>query len=428
MEKTLEVEEKSELDAEPLRKARTPSFFRRQPLAKWLLLGLGLIVGVALWAWVYYSVRSSTDDAQIDGHIVPISARVGGTVASVLVDDNQFVKAGTVLVQIDPRDYQVALDRAKADYEEDRAGALAARTSVPITSTTTDSQLSASQASVLEAQAGVDAAQKEIDSARARLNLARARLQEGQADALKAAKDLERMEKLVAKDEISRQQYDAAVAAADSSRASVDSSQASVAEAESGVRRAESSLQQAIARVEQAQAGLRGAETAPQQVAVTRARASSAEAKAQQSKAALDQAQLNLQYTTVKAPQDGVVSRKSVEAGQVVQTGQPLLSIVPLEEIWVTANFKETQLRKMRPGQQALVSVDAYGGRAYRGHIESIAAATGERFSLLPPENATGNFVKVVQRVPVKIVLEKGQDPEHLLRPGMSVVATVFTH
>ena len=231
----------------------------------------------------------------------------------------------------------------------------------------------------------------------------------------------------MAKEEISQQQYDAAVAAADASRAAVDSAQAQASEAEEGVRVAQSRIERDRAKVAQAEATVRSARTAPQQVAMTRARSESAAARVQQARAALEQGQLNLQYTTVKAPLGGVVSRKAVEIGQIVQPGQPLLAVVPLEDIWVTANFKETQLKEMRPGQKAVVSVDAYGRREYQGHVDSIAAATGARFSLLPPENATGNYVKVVQRIPVKIVFEKGQDPEHLLRPGMSVVPTVIT-
>ena len=267
---------------------------------------------------------------------------------------------------------------------------------------------------------------KEVDAAQARLNSAQARLREAEANQKKAAQDLERMKQLVAKDEISQQQYDAAVAAAAATRASVESARAGVSETEQEVQVAQSRLAQAHDAEMEAKAAARSAQTAPQQVAVVRARAASAEAKVLRAKANLDQAELNLQYATVKALVSGVVSKKSVEAGQIVQAGEPLLAIVPLEDIWVTANFKETQLKNVRPGQSARVSVDAYGGRTFKGHVESIAAATGARFSLLPPENAAGNYVKVVQRVPVKIVFERGEDPEHLLRPGMSVYPTVY--
>jgi membrane fusion protein, multidrug efflux system len=225
---------------------------------------------------------------------------------------------------------------------------------------------------------------------------------------------------------VSQQQFDTATAAADAQRASADSAKSQITEAEAGVRVAESKLAQAQAGEQQARAGVRTAQTGPEQVAATRARASSAQARVQQAKAALEQAELNLQYTTIRAPVAGVVSRKIAEVGQIVQAGQPLMALIPLQDVWIIANFKETQLTNMRPGQRVTVTVDAYGGKEFKGHVDSLAAATGARFSLLPPENATGNYVKVVQRVPVKIVLEPGQDPEHLLRPGLSVTPTVY--
>jgi membrane fusion protein (multidrug efflux system) len=230
----------------------------------------------------------------------------------------------------------------------------------------------------------------------------------------------------VQKDEVAQQQFDAAVATSDAARAAADAAKSDVAAAQAAVASAEHRAQQARGAAAQAHASLASAQTAPQQLQVTQARASAAEARVQQAQAALKQAELNLQYTTVKAPSDGVVSRKTVEVGQVVQAGQPLLALVALEDVWVTANFKETQLKWMRPGQRATVDVDGLGGREFNAHVDSIAAATGAKFSLLPPENATGNYVKVVQRVPVKIVFEPGQDPNHLLRPGMSVTPTVY--
>jgi membrane fusion protein (multidrug efflux system) len=404
------------------------SFLGTRPHAKWWLLVLGLIaIGVAAGVWHYFSIRETTDDAQIDGHIIPISARVGGTVIAVEVNDNQAVQVGTILVKIDPRDYQVSVERAQADLASAEAAAQAARTGVPVATTTTGSQVSNSQASVEMAQAGIQVARQQVGAARARLTAAKARLTEAQANDTKAAKDLERMKQLVSKDEVSQQQYDAADAAAKASHAVVESAQADEAEAEQAVDVAESRLVQSRAALAQARAELESAQTGPQQVAITRSHASSAEARVQEAKAALDQAELNLQYTTIQAPVGGRVSKKTVEIGQVIQAGQPLMAIVPLEDIWVTANFKETQLKNMRPGQPVTISVDAFGGRKFKGHVDSIAAATGEKFSLLPPENATGNYVKVVQRIPVKIVFEKGEDPHHLLRPGMSVEPTVIT-
>jgi membrane fusion protein (multidrug efflux system) len=415
-------------DNPPSRAGLRRSYFREHRRARWVLLAALIILGIgAYWAWSYYSSRESTDDAQIDGHIDPISARVGGTVIEVNVDDNQFVKAGTVLVRIDPKDFQVALDRALADAASAMATATAVRTGVPITVTTTGSRLDTADAAVRAAQAGVAAAQKEVAAARAQLNAAQARLREAEAHSQLAEQNLARMKQLVARDEISQQQYDVAVSDAKASSATVDSARAAVAQAEQAVPVAESHVAQAQAALAQAEAGVQAARVGPQQIASSRAEAGSAAAKLKQYEAAVEQAKLNLQYTVVRAPVDGVVSRKSVELGQVIQAGQPLLALVEVGDVWVTANYKETQLHYMRVGQPAVISVDAYGGRQYRGHVDSIAAATGARFSLLPPENATGNYVKVVQRVPVKIVLEKEQDPRHLLRPGMSVEATVLT-
>jgi membrane fusion protein (multidrug efflux system) len=384
---------------EKLPGSRSRSYLREHSALKWALIIGGIVLLVALIVvWRYYAVRESTDDAQIDGHITPISARVSGTVISVNYRDNQFVDEGAVLVQLDPKDYEVAIQHAEADLADAKASAVAAGTNVPITHISTSNQLQ-------NALAARNAAQKQVEAA-----LARGR--EAEANYVKVAKDLERMSDLVQRDEISRQQYDSAVASDQSAKATVDAANASVAAAQ--------------AQVAQAEAMVRTAETAPQQVAVIRARAGSAEALVQRAEASLVQARLNLQYSTVRAPGAGIVSKRSAEVGQVVQAGQPLAALVLVRDIYVTANFKETQLKNMRPGQEVTVYVDAYD-RDLKGHVDSIGGATGSRFSLLPPENATGNYVKVVQRVPVKIVFDAGQDPHHLLRPGMSVVPTVTT-
>jgi membrane fusion protein, multidrug efflux system len=394
-----EVQEPQRLDETLSRRERAAGFFREHPQAKWVLgaLLLFLVAGGA-FIWHYYSIRESTDDAQIDGHINPISARVSGTVVRVLHDDNEMVQAGTLLVELDPKDYQVALDRARADLANAEAGATAAHVDVPLTTATSSSQFAA-------AAAAVKAADREVQAAEARV-------QEAQANHSKAAADLKRMEQLVQKDEVSRQQYDAAVAAAAAARATLDAASAAVASAES--------------RAAQARAQEDAARTVPEQVKMTRARAGAATADVQKYQAALEQAELNLRYTKIYAPVTGVLSKRNVEPGQVIQAGQPLFSIVDLEDIWVTANFKETQLHNMRPGQKATVKVDAYG-HSYNAALESIGGATGSRFSVLPPENAAGNYVKVVQRLPVRIRFDKGQDPNHLLRPGMSVEPTVLT-
>jgi membrane fusion protein (multidrug efflux system) len=348
-------------------------------------------------------------------------------VTDVPVKENQQIDAGATLVVIDPRDYQVALDKARAELATAEADAAAARVNVPITSTAATSNVSTARGGVEQAQAGIESSQRGVEAATARLATAQARQREAEANSAKTSKDVERFKGLLAKDEISQQQYDAAVAAADAGHAAADSARSQVQEAQAGISMAQSQLTQSRAGHTQAAAQLESAQTAPEQIAAQRARASSADAKVLQQRAAVQQAELNLQYATVKAQLKGIVSKKSVEPGQIVQPGQPLMTLIPLEEVWVTANFKETQLQDVHPGQQAIVEVDAYGGREFKGHVESLAAATGSRFSLLPPENATGNFVKVVQRVPVRIAIDEKQDAEQLLRPGMSVTAKVYT-
>jgi membrane fusion protein (multidrug efflux system) len=379
--------------------AKAKAYFRTHPVAKWGLIFLVVIVAVAaFFLWRYYSVRESTDDAQVDGHIYAISARVSGTVISLNFDENNFVKTGQVLAQLDPKDYQVAVQKAQADLADASANATAANTGVPITSTTSTSGIST-------ARANLDASEKEVDAAQAHSR-------EAEAMYNKSAQDLKRFEQLVKKQEISEQQYDAALAAEQSAKATVDASRADIATAQS--------------HVAQAQANLQASLTAPQQVAVTRAKAGAAQATVQTREAAVAQAQLDLSYTTVVAPVNGVAGKRAVEVGQVIQPGQPITSVVDVNDVWITANFKETQLKKMRVGQPAKIHIDAYD-REIDGKIDSIGGATGARFSLLPPENATGNFVKVVQRVPVKIIFDKSEDPENRLRPGMSVDVTVIT-
>jgi membrane fusion protein (multidrug efflux system) len=383
------------------------------------------VLGVAVWLWLTAG-RESTDDAQVDAHVSQIAPRISGTVTKVAVNDNQLVDAGAVLVELDPRDYQVAVDKTRAELADAEASAIAAQNNVPITSTTAASNVTTARGSITQAQGGIAGAERELDAARARLVTAEARVREAEANAAKSSRDVERLRGLLDKDEVSQQQFDTLVATAAAQKAAADSARSQVAEAEAGIRVAESKLTQARAGAEQAHAELQTAETGPQQVNATKARAAAAAAHVQQARANLAQAELNLQYAVLKAPASGIASRKGVNPGQVVQVGQPLLALVGIDDVWVTANFKETQLKDIRAGQRATITVDALGGRVFKGKVDSIAGATGARFSLLPPENATGNFVKIVQRVPVKIVLDAGQDPDHLLRPGMSVTPTVY--
>jgi membrane fusion protein (multidrug efflux system) len=386
---------------------------RSKTRMRWLIAFVALVAVVAaVMLYRYFAAWESTDDAQIDGYIYPVSSRVSGYVTRVLVDDNQYVEAGTVLVQLDPKDYDVALANAKANLANDQASAAALRTNVPITSVNTASQLSSAQADVENAQAGLIAAQRNFDAAQASLRQA-------EANDLRAQDDVNRYKPLAAKDEIPQQQYTTAVHGQQATAAAVEAARASAAAAEQTVT-------QARARIAQAEAAVQYAQTQPQQISVQRSRAQAADAEAQRAAAILQQAQLNLQYTTVVAPISGIVGQRSVQPGQNVSPGQQMMTVVPLDSqnIWVTANFKETQLKHMRAGQHVKIAVDTYG-RKYEGHVLNIAGASGARYSLLPPENATGNYVKVVQRIPVKIVFEKGQDPEHLLRPGMSVEPNV---
>ena len=383
------------------------SFKRRS--RRLVLAVIVLIVIAAGGGWYWHSLQwESTDNAQIDGFIYPVSSRVSGHVARVMVDENQYVEAGTVLAQLDPKDYEVAIASARATLANDEASAAALRTGVPITATDTASQLSTAQADVDNAMAGLEMAARQLQGAQASLR-------EAEANDLKAQDDVVRYKPLAEKDEIPQRQFTQAVSAQRATAAAVEAAAASAAAAEQAVT-------QAAGKVAQAQAQVRSAGTRPEQISVQRSRADAAAATAQKSAAALQQAQLNLQYTTIVAPVSGIVGQRSVQPGQNVSPGQQLMAIVPLDSrnIWVTANFKETQLKYMRPGQRVAISVDAYG-RTYQGRVLNIAGASGARYSLLPPENATGNYVKVVQRIPVKIVFDQGQDAEHLLRVGMSV-------
>jgi len=374
-----------------------------------LIIIILLVLVVAGGAFYWHSTYSEdTDDAQINGHLIQISSRINGTVIKVNVDENQFVAKGTVIAELDPADYQVAVENAEASVASARANAEAARVNVPITSVNTGSNLSSAGADVTGAHASVLQAQSQLESARAKVAQA-------QANNVKANQDLDRYKPLVAKDVISKQQYDGAVAQADATKAAL-------ADATSGVQAAQEGIRVANQREAQAQASYKYAETGPQQVAAQNAHAQQAQAQAQGAQAQLDQAKLNLGYTKIVAPEDGIITRKSLELNQNVSSGQNLLTLVSLNDLWVTANFKETQLKHISAGQSVEIEVDATG-RKYSGKVTQIGGATGSVLSLFPPENATGNYVKVVQRVPVRIDFTDlaGEDKGHSLRPGLSV-------
>jgi membrane fusion protein (multidrug efflux system) len=368
-----------------------------------------LLVG-GFFLWRYFNSYESTDDAQADVHLYPVSARISGYVVRVNVEDNQWVEKGAVLVEIDPKDYEVSVAQAQANLSNAEATAQSLNVTVPITTVSTTSQLKFTASDIENAQAGIIAAQRQKTAAHAQL-------EEAEANDVRAQDDLRRYKLLVDKREVAAQIYDQALASAKSSTAAVAAASANESAAEQFVQQAQSKLAQAYANHQ-------SAETGPQQVSSTKSRVRAAIADVEQKRALLEQAQLNLQYTKVVAPVSGAVN-KTVVVGLNIQPGQQLLTVVPLDEVWVTANFKETQLRRMRVGQRAEIHIDS-SGKTLKGHVDSIAGATGPLFSLLPPENATGNYVKIVQRIPVKIVLDQGENRDHQLRPGMNVVPDVY--
>lgn len=386
-------------------------------------LVLALVVGL----YLYYRDRESTDDAQVDSHITPIAAKISGRVEKVLVRDNEPVKAGQLLVQIDPNDYTAALNQAKGALALAEGEARSAGVDIPRTSENVASGNSSAQAQLLVAQADYQRAQTAYQQAQTSdLAWAEANVQRSRANAQLAKADLERYLPLMQKGEISKQQYDAAKANAEASASALVADEQRYAQAKTNIEVAKSQLEAAKGRVEEAQAGILAARANSKSVEMRSADAQAKLAKVEQARAAVQAAEFNLSYCNVYAPVDGNVTNKKVEPGQIIQPGQGLMVVVPLNEVWVTANFKETQLRKMKPGQKAYLYVDTYD-KTFPGHVDSLSGASGAVLSLLPPENATGNFVKVVQRIPVKIVLDPIPANVAILRPGMSVTATVVT-
>jgi membrane fusion protein (multidrug efflux system) len=416
-----------------------------------IILVVAAIVGIRYW--LYARSHESTDDAFIEAHVIQISPKVSGHVVKLYVDSNQQVNKGELLAEIDPRDYQAKVDQAKAALTAGQARLKEARSGVDLARANTRANVEQASASVQQARSGVSASRASvaaeqsrvnqagatIETARANLEQARAQVNAAQAELVRAQADVNRYQQLYSKDEISKQRLDQAIATARTAEAQVQAAQNKVAAAESQVnemqsarttasetaRRAQSQVGSAQAQVNEALGRLAQANTGRQQVAVSQAQADTAGASIEQLQAVLDQAELELSYTKIYAPDSGRVANKSVEQGALVQAGQPLLSIVP-GDVWVTANFKESQIGRMQPGQPVEISVDAYPGKSFKGHVDSIQPGTGARFSLLPPENATGNYVKVVQRVPVKIVFDEPPDPKHMLAPGMSVEPEVY--
>ena len=397
------------------------------PKVRWAVVGaLAVVVVLGIALIRYYYNRVSTDDAQVDGHIVPMAAKIYGEIDEVRIDDNQQVTAGQVLVRIDPRDYQARLDQAKAALALAESQAQAAQVSVPMTRETTQSYTSSADAKLASAQAEYERAKTTYDKdSTAELAFARATVDARQADNDRAQADLARMKPLLQKGEISQQQFDAYQAGARVAESELSAAKDQLIAAERGAEISKSAMLAAKAKVDQEHAGVEQAQANHKQIPIKQADAAAAVAAVAQAKANLEAAELELSYTTVVAPVAGVVTKKSVEVGQIVQPGQSLLVLIPLGDVWVTANFKETQLSKVRPGQEAEIHVDMYG-ETFPGHVDSIAGATGAKLSLLPPENATGNFVKVVERIPVKILVDPIPPGKAILRPGMNVDATII--
>jgi membrane fusion protein (multidrug efflux system) len=407
-----EAAEDEEKPKPPL-KERAQIFAREHP--KGILFGviaLAVLVIAAIFLIIYLDSYESTDDAEVDGHLNAVSSRITGTVAKVYVEDNQTVKAGQLIAELDPRDYQTMLDQATASVASAAAQLAAENPNVPITQTTNQTTITSGNVDVETAQSGVVAAERQYD---ARL----AQLREAEANDVKAQTDVLRYRPLAEKDEISKEQFDTVMAQAKSQTAMVQAAQASAEAAQKAIEQARDSLRQAYTRLRQSN------QNAPRNVAIQKAGVQAREAALQAAQAQLEQAQLNLSYTKIYAPVSGIVGEKSLEIGQRLDIGQQLLTITQLDDIWITANFKETQLRKMHPQEAVDISVDAFG-KKYHGYVESMPGATGAVTSLLPPENATGNYVKVVQRLPVRIRLKQGEDPDHTLRPGMSVEPKVW--
>jgi membrane fusion protein (multidrug efflux system) len=401
-----------------------------------LLLG-GTGYGVFLWR--YWQTHVSTDDAFVEARVAPVSAKVSGTVIEVRVADNQQVREGDVLVRLDPRDYQVKLEQARAAVLMAQGGERGAISNVPLSDETTQSQVRQAEAGLEAASLGVQMAESLLQERQGRLRArqaavaaARAEREAAEATFERARLDRDRAAKLLKAELVAQQDFDHAEATFKTSRAAVEAARSRLEEAggellraEAEVRSQTAALAQARRRVEEAQAFLDHARSRRREVRIRRAEAETASGRMAEALASLREAELRLEYTTIRAPVSGRITKKNVEVGQVVQPGQPLLAVVNLEELWVVANFKETDLALVHPGQPATIRVDRYPGIVFRARVDSVQAGTGSRFALLPPENASGNFVKVVQRIPVKLALEPGENGRHLLVPGMSVIPTI---
>jgi membrane fusion protein, multidrug efflux system len=368
---------------------------------------LGVVAIGGLLFWLHARQFETTDDAQVDAHLNAISSRIEGTIIRVYVEDNQIVKPGDPLIDLDPRDYQVSLDQALAQLAQARSMVFAQQPNVPLTQVENVTNISTGEADVANAQAALAAAQRDRESYAAKLA-------EAEANAAKAEADLRRYKQLIAKEEVSQQEYDQVAATANAQQAVVASSRADLEAAAHVIDQRRAQLAQAQTKLVQSR------RSAPQQIALRRAAVASEEASVKTAQVQVEQARLKLGYTKLAAPVSGIVMKRSAEVGAHVAAGQPLLTIAQIDDVWVTANFKETQLRNVRPQQPATLHVDSLN-QDFDGYVENIGGSTGAVSSVLPPENATGNYVKIVQRIPVRLRFKKNQKGLDLLRPGMSV-------
>lgn len=424
-------------------RARFATYQEAPPRHRLAILAIAAVVVLSLvygvYVWQYWRHHLSTDDAFISAHIAPMSARVPGTVGEVLVNDNQDVKAEQVLLRLDPRDYEVAVAQARAAVASAKGDLENAVANVPLTDESTQSLVAQADAALGASQHGSEMARHDLDERRgqiaakqAAVAAAEATVRSAQADYDRSKADHDRIAALVRNQLVAQQDMDhaeatfrTAEATLDAARKRLDQARGEVAQAEASLRTQQAAVAQAVRRVDESRASLDNARSQRQQVRLRQTQVEAAQGRLSQALANLQQAELNLVYCTIRAPMAGRVGRRSVEPGQVVTVGQALLTVVDLDDVWVVANYKETELTHVRPGQPATVTVDTYPGKTFKARVESIQAGSGAVFSLLPPENATGNFVKVVQRVPVKLVFEAGENDQHLLVPGMSVVPVI---
>lgn len=395
---------------------------KKYALVAIMLLFIAAIFGIK--SFIHASTHESTDNAFIDGHIIQVSPKISGNIAKVYVEDNQKVKKGDLLVEIDPQDFEAKIEQAQASLQAAIARQKGASINVKLTDVTSAAGLTQARAGFDFSKSGIDIANEEIMVSQSKLEENKAKVASAKANAILAKQDLERLQKLYNLGAISKQQIDTAIANSQAADAALIAANKAVASSKYQLNQAQVKLKAAYASTEQAAGMLSQANIVPENIAISQSQLETSSAEIKRLQAALKQAEYDLSYTRIYAPSSGYVTRRVAERGAFTQTGQALMAIVP-DRVWITANFKETQLTHMKPGQLVSIKVDAYPNKRFKGHVDSIQRGTGAKFSLLPPENAVGSYVKVVQRVPVKIVFDEIPDPNFVLAPGMSVIPEI---